>query len=529
MIAALVATLSLTASLAVAPHDSSSVASPPPPVMTPYERETVDLKRREIAADSTLRERELAQRGEEADNQLWYWKIAAIGVAIGLYLTLRRIRASESTSKLEHFDRLYVTELQRWSDTQNTDGARIAAAIHLTRLASERDPLSRPLRHRSPMYSRAVAQMFVEGITEEDSTRLHATIEDQLVAVGGCAVQPMVARNREWLGYWIAEYEDKPNWWKEAVDDEGNLDTSKLPRTMVTLRDAMARTFGRARKENLSSYPRWRYFRIPITRWVRVRSRLGWRLWKLTSRSWLQPGDDLSGLAMTGAKLRSCDMRRASMAHSHLEHADIDWSDFRGSYLHHLRLTHAKIKRCDFRCADLSGANFEHAKIENCSFKRASMRNASLGGGSLRKADLRNADLSDVIASEGGVTLAGARLKGADLRNANLGPTVLFNADLRSTKLAGCDLQKCTAWETASWEGADLRSARLSDGQQIWHEEMREAFPRSFARWSGWDLIRLTWHCRIRKAQLGRIAKKLGRYQHAVENQLARMGWRELW
>lgn len=104
---------------------------------------------------------------------------------------------------------------------------------------------------------------------------------------------------------------------------------------------------------------------------------------------------DLSGLDLSGAIFRDCELRAACL----------DWSN-------------------------LTGARFDHARLMSATFRKAHLRAASL-----RYASLKGADLSEACLI--GADLTGAALRQANLSGANLIGAICLWSDSDGLKLDG--------------------------------------------------------------------------------------------
>jgi uncharacterized protein YjbI with pentapeptide repeats len=91
---------------------------------------------------------------------------------------------------------------------------------------------------------------------------------------------------------------------------------------------------------------------------------------------------DLSGLDLSGAVFRDCELRAACL----------DWSNLSGA-----RFDHARLMAATFRRAHLRGASLRYASLKGADLSEACLIQADLTGASLRRANLCGANLSGAI------------------------------------------------------------------------------------------------------------------------------------
>ena len=124
----------------------------------------------------------------------------------------------------------------------------------------------------------------------------------------------------------------------------------------------------------------------------------------------------------------------------------VNWQrcNFDGLDLTGLDLSGARLRDGSFFRADLSGSTLSETESLRAKFINATMTEVVFDGAKLYEADLTKADLS------------GASLVGTDLRRAKLFRATLRGADLTDARLTGADLTR-----------ADLSGATWSDGKRI--------------------------------------------------------------
>jgi len=156
---------------------------------------------------------------------------------------------------------------------------------------------------------------------------------------------------------------------------------------------------------------------------------------------------DLSGAVLTGANFED-----ANLAGVTLDGAILTGANFQGANLEGARLNNAKLEGAIFDGANLKSAHMNRSLAEGASFQNADLSGATLAWSAFPRAQFARANLQ-------GVNFSRANLLNADFYKANLAQSRLRHADLRQH----------TNLREAVLTGADLRSARLSSADQVYH------------------------------------------------------------
>ena len=110
---------------------------------------------------------------------------------------------------------------------------------------------------------------------------------------------------------------------------------------------------------------------------------------------------DLSGVDLSGARLRDTHFTRADLSSANLSGADGFRTKFVSARLIKTKFDGARLTDSDFTKADLTGASLVKADLRRAKLYRAILRDADLTGAKLRGADLINADLSGALWTDG--------------------------------------------------------------------------------------------------------------------------------
>jgi len=201
-------------------------------------------------------------------------------------------------------------------------------------------------------------------------------------------------------------------------------------------------------------------------------------------------GANLEEANLLRANLSGANLLRANFREANLSRANLQGANLRGVSLDGVNLVRASLKVVNLeggilQGCNVAGANLEGANLVGAKFRRGQFYGVrSLEGAILREANLEEAYLAKM--NLGGANLEGANLKGANLRSAdlkearlgrprrrwalstrelygratNLGGADLLGANLEGADLWGANLQGANL-ERANLEGADLRGANL--------------------------------------------------------------------
>ena len=110
---------------------------------------------------------------------------------------------------------------------------------------------------------------------------------------------------------------------------------------------------------------------------------------------------DLSGVDLSGARLRDARFNRTELSGSDLSGIDGHRAKFITARLVGTRFDGAKLTEADFTKADLTGASFRGADMRRSRFFRATLRNADFTDARMNGADLLKADLSGATWTDG--------------------------------------------------------------------------------------------------------------------------------
>jgi uncharacterized protein YjbI with pentapeptide repeats len=109
----------------------------------------------------------------------------------------------------------------------------------------------------------------------------------------------------------------------------------------------------------------------------------------------------LTGIDITGAKLRDARLTRADLSQSLLDKIDGRRAKFNSATLAGTSFNEARLVEADFTKADLTGASFKGSDLRRARLFRAILRGADFTGARMEGADLLNADLSGATWTDG--------------------------------------------------------------------------------------------------------------------------------
>lgn len=119
---------------------------------------------------------------------------------------------------------------------------------------------------------------------------------------------------------------------------------------------------------------------------------------------------NLSGLDLSGARMRDATFSRADLSNSNLNSVDAFRAKFVSAILKGVQFENARLEQADFTKADLSGAslvkaNLRRARLFRTNFRGADLTGARMGGADLLRADFTGATWIDGkrICSEGSI------------------------------------------------------------------------------------------------------------------------------
>lgn len=152
-------------------------------------------------------------------------------------------------------------------------------------------------------------------------------------------------------------------------------------------------------------------------------------------------GADLSGIDLSGSKLRFAVFRDAKLVRANFRVADLYGADFRQANLGGANLTEAKLGNADFRKAHIDGANLSRANLHFANLTGVKTKSVNFSGADLSSAKLINSVFT-------GAHFNGANLTYADLSGASVGLSDLSGAVLDGTNLTDAQLQSVDVNQT---------------------------------------------------------------------------------
>jgi uncharacterized protein YjbI with pentapeptide repeats len=170
-----------------------------------------------------------------------------------------------------------------------------------------------------------------------------------------------------------------------------------------------------------------------------------------TARDLVLLGSDLRGVALSGLRADSVDIRETDLRESSL--TGVRWTN--------CTLRDARLESADFSDAVLRICDLSDARAANAVFTRARLENSTARGARFDAADFSHANLTDTDFSRASFragNLRNVRASGVDLRGADLTEAILAGADLTDADLRGADLTNADL-TGAELHGADLRGA----------------------------------------------------------------------
>ena len=164
----------------------------------------------------------------------------------------------------------------------------------------------------------------------------------------------------------------------------------------------------------------------------------------------LSKGQGLGGLDLTGADLRSFNLRGVNCDGAMLEGANLssmalDGASFRAAVMAHANLADAFVRSCDFTLANLGRANLERLNAAGGIFQETNLWEARATGARMQGARFGQAQLYG--AKLDGVDFTHASLKDAQFLETDLSGSVFDLAQIDEAQFIGCKL------ENARWRG----------------------------------------------------------------------------
>ncbi|WP_051329300.1 pentapeptide repeat-containing protein [Geminicoccus roseus] len=123
-------------------------------------------------------------------------------------------------------------------------------------------------------------------------------------------------------------------------------------------------------------------------------------------RRCLMDGEDMSGVVLIGADLRSASFKRTNLAGADLTESRATGTKFISADMTGVQMDRAVMLRADFTSANLTGASFRNADLRRARFYDAKLWNADLTGARLEGADLLRTDFSGATWTDGATICA---------------------------------------------------------------------------------------------------------------------------
>ena len=111
-------------------------------------------------------------------------------------------------------------------------------------------------------------------------------------------------------------------------------------------------------------------------------------------RRCLMDGEDLNGVNLSKADLKSTSFKRADLTNADLSEARVVGAKFVSAKMSGIRLDGANLQRADFTNAVLDGASLTDADLRQARFYETNLRRANLTGAQLDGADMLRTDFS---------------------------------------------------------------------------------------------------------------------------------------
>lgn len=362
-------------------RDTVFVSTP----MTAYEEASIEQRKAEFAAA----ERAAKSQARRDTWQIRTWRFGFIAVAIGIILTWLRIRAMEEAAAAPHNDEMFRTFLERFADTGQKKNIRIASCIGLGYMTRARSRIATSWQfwQRDYPFRTPVIHLLVESIFTEDDPEVRNTIRDQLIEIGGPALQTLVDRHRENFPPWREERSrSNPRWLPLTHYDEKTgkleIDVCELPPNFIASRDAIAGIVQKAQRGNVTS--EWHNPLRPAFEWsVSIRKlRAAIRDWReyrrFTKRErWLDfigfmdvslISANLFGVNLWGANLWGANLSYANLSGANLWHATLDGANLWHANLFHASLYGAGLREANLSRSLLSSAGLSLANVQSARF-----------------------------------------------------------------------------------------------------------------------------------------------------------------
>jgi hypothetical protein len=326
---------------------------------------------------------ELGQRTVDALERPDWGQIAVVIISIssglvGYIFSWIRNRAREERQNED----MFRSFLERFTDRSQDSSVRIASCIGLQHVSTKRSRIDK----RKQPYLARVTHLLVESVFTEDHPDVRNTIRDQLIEIGGPALQTLVNRHREKFPT------NDPKQWYSVMpaalalrltnlgDPVCAIKPEDLPTNYIASRDAIAGIIKKAEPGNLAR-PFDDYESEPMPASIHQKAERWLDKYGLSDIS-------LVGVNLSGAYLEQAYLGRAHMEYANLTHAYMEHTYLGGAYMGYASLNeaymrHANLSVARMEYANLDGANMEHvslewARMEHANVIRAILRDATL-------------------------------------------------------------------------------------------------------------------------------------------------------
>jgi len=337
--------------------------------LTAYQQRDLDMRADAITAET-----------RRDDWQIRVWGAGIAALIIGGILTWLRVRAQKEAASAPHNDEMFRTFLERFADRSQDKSIRIASCIGLQHMSTVRSHLSATWRiwRREQPFRTPVIHLLVESLYTEEDLDVLSTIRDQLIEIGGAALQTLVNRHRE----------------RYPTRAESSV-ASRRAIVGVVRRAVPGDLHWQGWRRSPVSTPQLRNWSTWVESWRMLRQGKLFRL----RRRWLDPRG-LNMLWLAGSNLERAMLFGANLLQADLGEANLRWAD-----LEHAMASEVNLARANLAGALLDRAFLAEAKLSGANLSGASMRGATLSGADLSRANVHHAYLSGAYLHGGQVQI----------------------------------------------------------------------------------------------------------------------------
>lgn len=326
--------------------------------------------------------------------------VLGFGIVVGLYLTYRRIKATERQATAAEDGQIterFTRAIEQLGRPGNEHTAiRLGGIYALERIMRDSESDAPTVQEVLSAFVRdAPIIRAEEALVDEDGASdfyvsEHTDVQAALSVLGR---NPISNRQVDLRGAWLKEADLSGLHFEHARLEGGDLQKANL--NGAHLKGAILKGVVAERAR------------------LRVADLEGANL----ERSILV-GADLVGANLQTANLNGADLEMALLFGANLERAKLIQTNLKGAFLWNVRLVGAHLIGQKLKKASLQGANLSGALLPAADLEEANLSTANLNGANLRKANLKGANLE------------GANLEGADLEGANLTDALVENTIL---------------------------------------------------------------------------------------------------